>query len=355
MHGPTGRQPAPLHLHLPHSLWPETGSPLHTTRLFAAVVSESHYVRIVDKGVGVMWAFCKHRVCSVLDEFLMAEGYVASSLSAPQALSYIRSEIEKRGWSADSSGQLPLLYVLGKYKSLRKGQRLWRGITSLPQPLLPKKTLHIAARSNGANLKLLCNKVPCCFLAQSISDVSAWFQWLDTINAQYVSEVDCKHQFNNICPTVVADHLQKASDWLAARKKWRMTEVEWFIRKDTKKLDRPGRAKAEKFWYLSHTAMRDTIGFEMRCNNFIRALGSLWSRHGCIPMGGSFSAQATDLHSLWGVYSKRDLFRQLGTLHISELGFPFWDTHRGIITLCQFRDNIPVASTYKDSPSTPII
>ena len=166
-----------------------------------------------------MWALCKHWVWSVLDESLTAEGYVASSLSVPQALSYMSSENEKQGWSADSLGQLPLLYMLGKYKSLCKGQWLWRGITSLPQPLLPKKTLRIAARANSAFLKLLCNEVPCCFLAQSISEVSAWFQWLDTINAQYISEVDCKDQGNNICPTVVADHLQKAFDWLSARKK----------------------------------------------------------------------------------------------------------------------------------------
>ena len=131
--------------------------------------------------------------------------------------------------------------------------------------------------------------------------------------------------------------------------------MEWSIHKDTKKLDRPGRAKAEKFWYLSHTTMRDTIGFEMHCNNFMRVLGSLWSRHGCIPMGGSFLAQAANLHSLWEVYSNGHLFRQLGALHIFESGFPFWETPHGIITLCQFRDNILVASTYKDSPSTPII
>ena len=101
--------------------------------------------------------------------------------------------------------------------------------------------------------------------------------------------------------------------------------------------------------------MRDTISFEMQCNNCIKALGSLWSRHGCVQMGGSFSAQGADLHSLWGVYSNRHLFRQLGTLHISESGFPFWETRHGIFTLCQFGDNIPVASTYKDAPFAPII
>ena len=72
-------------------------------------------------------------------------------------------------------------------------------------------------------------------------------------------------------------------------------------------------------------------------------------------MGGSFSAQAANLQSLWGVYSNKHLFCQLGTLHISKSGFPFWETPHGIIPLCRFRDNILVVSTYKDSPSTPII
>ena len=93
----------------------------------------------------------------------------------------------------------------------------------------------------------------------------------------------------------------------------------------------------------------------MHCKTFIRALGNLWSRHGCIPMGGSFSAQAADLCSLWGVYNNRHLFRRSGTLHISDSGIPFWESPYRIITLCQFRGNILVASKFTDSPSTPII
>ena len=92
----------PLHLHLPHSLWPKTGSALHTTRLFATVVFESHYVRIVDNGVGVMWGLCKHCVWSSSGRIPHCRRLCCLLLSAPQALSYIRSEVEKRGYSADS-------------------------------------------------------------------------------------------------------------------------------------------------------------------------------------------------------------------------------------------------------------
>ena len=90
-------------------------------------------------------------------------------------------------------------------------------------------------------------------------------------------------QLNNIHPAVVADHLQKAFDWLATGKKLRMAEVEWSIHKDTKILDRP-----EKFWYLTYTCMWDAISFEMHCNNLILPLGSLWYCHGCIPIAMSF-------------------------------------------------------------------
>ena len=60
--------------------------------------------------------------------------------------------------------------------------------------------------------------------------------------------------------------------------------------------------------------------FEMQHNNFIRAAGDLWNRTGYIPMGGSFSAQAADLHSLWGVSKNRHKFRALGNLVMSDKG-----------------------------------
>ena len=134
-----------------------------------------------------------------------------------------------------------------------------------------------------------------------------------------------------------------------------MTDIEWSIHKDSKMLDRAGRAKATKFWYITHTQMSDTITFEMHCNNFIRAVGGLWCRHGCILMGGSFSAQAADLHNLWKVYTNRQLLRRLGSLTVSEAGFPYWESPQGITALCQFRDNILIATTTPDTEAHPII
>ena len=72
-------------------------------------------------------------------------------------------------------------------------------------------------------------------------------------------------------------------------------------------------------------------------------------------MGGSFSAQSADLHCQWGVYQHRNLFRGLGELRVTDSGFIYWDTPWGALTLCQFRDNILLATSFPDSPSIRVV
>ena len=74
-------------------------------------------------------------------------------------------------------------------------------------------------------------------VSRSGTKVSNWFSWLHSIGARFISEVDCRDQFNNICPSTVANHLTSASAWLSKHRKWRMSEIEWSIHKDVKKLD----------------------------------------------------------------------------------------------------------------------
>ena len=71
------------------------------------------------------------------------------------------------------------------------------------------------------------------------------------------------------------------------------------MHKKTKRLDRAGRGNFSKFWYLSQQHLLDTIEFEPM-NNYMVAAGGVWRHLGCIPMGGSFSAQFADLHCQWG-------------------------------------------------------
>jgi hypothetical protein len=130
-----------------------------------------------------------------------------------------------RGWEFNKTGQLAILYPICKAKSLKKQTWLWRGITALPSPLLPKHTLKVSARVNTTFLPSLSDEVPCCFLAHSIPDV-AWFHDVDSTGCQevrevdwYVSEVDCKDQFNNVKPYDIKHHFTKASEWLTKRKR----------------------------------------------------------------------------------------------------------------------------------------
>ena len=340
---------------LPPSLWSESGNTLKIIEKQASDISASHYVRIVDKGVGVLWGFCKHWMWTVLHKFLVQEGYTACHDTPAQVTARIKSIIDSNNWESDPVGRIASLYLIGKAKSLVKQQQLWRPIAALPKPLLPKRDLTIAARATTTFLKLLAEEVPGNFMVHSVNHVAAWFHWLPTICCSYLAELDCKDQFNHVPPRQVETHLQQSVAWLAKRRRWRMSEITWSVHKDSKKLDRAGKGASRKFWYVDHTELAKQINFELQNNNFVWAVGSVWQRTGCIPMGGSFSAQSADLHCQWGVYQHRNLFRGLGELRVTDSGFIYWDTPWGALTLCQFRDNILLATSFPDSPSIRVV
>ena len=58
-----------------------------------------------------------------------------------------------------------------------------------------------------------------------ITDFAAWFQWAGGQGLHTVTELDCKEQFNYVQPADVEDHMDKASAWLSAKRRWRMPEV----------------------------------------------------------------------------------------------------------------------------------
>ena len=156
-------------------------------------------------------------------------------------------------------------------------------------------------------------------MSHSINKVAAWYHWLDSIGCRFISEVDCKYQLNNIKPSDITNHFTNA--WLAKRKRWRMAETTWSIHRETKRLDWVGLGNLGKFWFIDHETLAATVDWEMNSNNCVVSAGKLWTRHVCIPMGRSFSAQAADLYSsLWSLYQARHLFHLLGTLQISEQG-----------------------------------
>ena len=110
------------------------------------------------------------------------------------------------------------------------------------------------------------------------------------------------------------------------------------------RLDRAGKANSQGFRSVSHADLFAIVEQELTRNNGCWGAVRVWTRTNCIPMGGAFSAQGADLHSVWAAYVGRKCFRQLGRLEITTAGWPLWHTPLGRVTLCQFRDNILIAT-----------
>ena len=199
-----------------------------------------------------------------------------------------------------------MLYLLSKAKSLATGKWVWRGISASPSPVLDKQQLWI----------------PQNFQFTEIRTISAWFQFVARKGAQSLCEIDCKKQLDNIKPGNVTIVFTGSADWLYKKWQWRQTEVVWSISRDSAKLDRAGEAASHQFWYVPHDVLSKMLHFEMHENNFLLAGGSMWQRLGSIPMGGPFSAQSADLHTLWGVKTQGKKMRYLGSMTISDEGFP---------------------------------
>ena len=138
------------------------------------------YIRCVDKGTSILWAFRRHWVWGILEDFLHTEGYTQAHMTRRAAISTIKQAIMDRGWEHNKAGKLAVLYLIGKGKSVKMGQWLWRRITTLPQPLLPKRQLCIAARANTTFLRLLTTEIPCSLSATDVNQVSKWYHWLST-------------------------------------------------------------------------------------------------------------------------------------------------------------------------------
>ena len=68
---------------VPKGLFQERGTLLHTTRKSVEEICEHLCVRIVDKGAGELWSFCRSWLWRKTEEFLRAEKYITSR-STPQ-------------------------------------------------------------------------------------------------------------------------------------------------------------------------------------------------------------------------------------------------------------------------------
>ena len=56
-----------------------------------------------------------------------------------------------------------------------------------------------------------------------------------------------------------------------------------------------GESTSNRFFHMQHTDFENLVHFSLMTDTFTQASGRMWDRHGAIPMGGPFSAQAADL------------------------------------------------------------
>ena len=221
----------------------------------------------------------------------------------------------------------------------------WRPICASCAPVVPRWRLRIAARAFTCFLRFLSKEVTGCFLHLSIQDVAGWLDDLNSWGCTVIGEADCKDQFNRILPRDVLQHLDDATQWLRNERQWRATQMFWSIHKYDKCLDRCGKANAYNFDVISHEELTSMIRFCLQEDRFCVAVGQCWSRAFALPMGGPFSAQAADLHSIWKFHLNKQRFYELGELSFTARGFPIWKNQNGrIVSLAQFRDNILVAA-----------
>ena len=71
-----------------------------------------------------------------------------------------------------------VLYVLATAKSLRTGQRVFRGILASPAPMLNRQQLRLAARAFTCMLLMLQDEITHNFQCADIKQVSGWFGFI---------------------------------------------------------------------------------------------------------------------------------------------------------------------------------
>ena len=163
-------------------MWSELGAQLNAVRQQAHLLSSALYIRIVDKGVGLMWGFCKLRAWDQLRGFVTGEGCIPCTARAASVESTLHEKNKHVHWDVNPKGQLGSLCLLGKVKSLQREEWLWRGIYAIPKPFLLKRRLRVGARAMTRFLRYLGDEIPCTFLVHGVKDVSRWWHALRQLN-----------------------------------------------------------------------------------------------------------------------------------------------------------------------------
>ena len=239
----------------------------------------------------MMFAFCRQWVWDQTEACLHKEKYTAQDLDHKSRIQAALYTIMRRSnWPINSSCGLPLLYLIGKAKSLLKCTILWRPIAAIVEPQVQRFHLRTAARAFTLLLRLLVEEIKASFLVLNISSLQPWVHGLPDWSCTVIGECDYSGQFNNINPTTVMRDLAESTAWLAKHRWWKAHEMIWSIHRDNKKLDRAGQGTSSRFTHLPHIQLENLVYFSLLTDTHTQASRKIWSRTGAIPMGGPFSA-----------------------------------------------------------------
>ena len=138
--------------------------------------------------------------------------------------------------------------------------------------------------------------------------VSALPSW----NCQVIGEADCTQQFDKVPLTSIIDSLEEAGTWLRKKKQWRAHETVWSIHKDNPAHDRTGMGQHTRFEYITQQQLEGLVELSLTKDIYAQVAGQLWCQSASIPMGGPFSAQGADLHSVWQAKKEMSFSPQIG-------------------------------------------
>ena len=340
-----------LHTHIPdptktipRAMFTESGDTLCSIRKSVDALCSVAYVRIVDKHSSAMWAFCRQWAWDQHVKFVTDEGYVRVTETPDQVKRRLKNRVSAGGWKGGAHARVALMYLLGIPKP-------WAAIPccggqlQLPVDLsVSRHTLRIAACAFTCFLRALRESITASILVLRVTDIAPWVRALSEWGATCNGDADCKEQFNRFKPNVTVQELKEASQFLYHKRRWGAEAIIWSIHRDCKDLDRAGRAASSAFWHLSHEELTQLVQFSLTEDNQVWCAGAMWRRSDAIPMGGSFSAQCADLHSLWAVKQGTEIMKRFGKLSVHG-SFPAWETPAGnTVSLSQFRNNVNVAA-----------
>ena len=117
----------------------------------------------------MLFAFCRQWRWDQTEQFLVNENYDAQHLQENTRIRQsLHDVMRKNKWPINPSCSLPLLYLIGKGKSLLKCRILWRPIAAVVEPQVQRFYLRTAARAFTLLHRILTEEIRASFLVLNI-------------------------------------------------------------------------------------------------------------------------------------------------------------------------------------------